>query len=301
MIFLFVLGFLDFLRKGKKDGERLGDYQEHGVENLIEVGVFYLEKDEVEKALDNFFEALENYRKVGDVEGEGYAHELIGDCYLSERNFEAAFREYEHALKCYDDAGSPLKEELLEKIKEAEMIKEALEESSETVKVDVQEEDDTAGVVSKEEIGEGVGKVSGEDVIKKIDTLILELIGLIDKYNSYKGLVDDLRYLEDALESSKLIEDWEGEGTLHLIMGEILFRRGEHNKSLEHFREAYNIFKDRDRKGEGISLLLVGVTSFVLGEVEIHEILNQAMKMLCEVSDDACNRAYDIIEALETL
>jgi len=77
---------------------------------------------------------------------------------------------------------------------------------------------------------------------------------------------------------------------------------GEYKKSLKHFSEAYNIFKDRDENGEGVSLLLVGVNSFILGgEAEIYEILNEAMKILSEVSDEARRIAYSIIEVLETL
>jgi len=47
---------------------------------------------------------------------------------------------------------------------------------------------------------------------------------------------------------------------------------------------------------------LVGVNSFILGgEAEIYEILNEAMKILSEVSDEARRIAYSIIEVLETL
>lgn len=270
----------------KEYKKRLGEYQEHEAETLVEIGIFHLEKDETGKARDRFMEALENYGKAGDVEGEGYAHELIGDCYLIERNFEAAFEEYENALKCYRDAKSSLKDDLIEKMREVEILKGAVQG---TLKIKD----------GKFQVKEG-SRVSKEDVIRKINSLILEFIGLMSKYSSYKG--ENLKYLEDALESSKLIDDWEGEGTLHLIMGETLFRRGEYKKSLKHFSEAYNIFKDRDENGEGVSLLLVGVNSFILGgEAEIYEILNEAMKILSEVSDEARRIAYSIIEVLETL
>lgn len=292
MIFLLVFGFLDSLRRGKREDikeykRRLGEYQEHEAETLVEIGVFYLERDETEKARDRFMEALENYRKAGDVEGEGYAHELIGDCYLAERNFEAAFENYENALKCYRVTKSSLKDGLIEKMKEVEMLKETLQGKSK-IKERIHE-DETSGV-------------SKEDAIENINDLIQQFINLMDKYNSYRDICKDTKYLKDALASSKLINDWEDEGILHLIIGEILFRKGEYKQSLEHFSEAYNIFKGRDKKGEGISLLLTGVTSFILGrESGIYEILNKAMKILCEVSDKARKIAYSIIEATEAL
>lgn len=291
MIFLFVVGILDSLRRGKRENlreyeKKLSEYQEHEAETLVEIGIFYLERDEIEKARDKFMNALEIYRKAGDVEGEGYAHEFIGDCYWSERNFEAAFEEYENAFKCYRDAKSSLKDDLIDKMKEVEMLKEAVQ--------------GTSKVKDREFQVKTGGRVSKRDVIQKINNLILEFIGLMDKYDSYKG--ENINYLKDALESSKLIDDWEVEGTLQLILGEILFRKGEYSKSLKHFKEAYNIFKNRDEKGEGVSLLLVGVNSFILGgEAEIYGILNEAMKILCGVSDEARRIAYSIIETLETL
>jgi len=62
------------------------------------------------------------------------------------------------------------------------------------------------------------------------------------------------------LESSKLIN--REDERIHLIMGEIILRKGKYKQSLKHFSEAYNIFKGRDKKGEGISLL-TGMTSFI--------------------------------------
>ncbi|MDI9624836.1 MAG: tetratricopeptide repeat protein [Methanothermobacter sp.] len=302
MIILAVFGLLDSFKRGRR--KKLEDYKreldechEYEAKVLIEMGIVYLEKGEIEKAREKFAEALENYKKAGDVEGEGYAHELIGDCYFSGRNTEAAFEEYESALKCYKKVKSSFERDFMEKMKEVKMIKEAIQESSET-----KDKKETVKRIQEVPVqgGERPAKVSKETIIKKIDHLILEIIGLVDKYNSYRDL--SIKYLENALKSSKLIGDWESGGILHLILGEILFRKGEYEQALEHFKEAYNIFKGKDKMGKGISLLLVGVTSCILKrEANIYKIFNDAMTILSETSDKARRTAYDIIETLETL
>ncbi|MBC7101321.1 tetratricopeptide repeat protein [Methanothermobacter tenebrarum] len=300
MIILVVLGLLDSFRRGRKNNlenykKELDECHEYEAEVLIEMGIIYLEEGEMEKAREKFMDALENYKKAGDVEGEGYAHELIGDCYLSERNTEPAFEEYENALECYKKVKSSFEEDLLEKMKEAKMIKEAIQEPSET-----EDKKETTKIQEVPIQGEKPAKVSKEAVIKKIDHLILEIIGLVDKYSSYKDL--SIEYLENASKSSKLIGDWESEGVLHLILGEILFRKGEYEQALEHSKEAYNIFNSKDKMGEGISLLLVGITSFILDrDANIYKIFNEAMTILGETSNKARRIAYDIIETLETL
>lgn len=267
------------------------------------MGLIYLERGKIKKARGKFLEALEDYKKSGDVEGEGYAHELIGDCYLSERNAESAFEEYKKALKCYRKVKSPFEDDLLEKIKEVEMIKKAIQEASETEskKEAIKSIQEVPRTEDRKVQGKIPKEVSKEAAIKKIDHLILEIIGLVDKYNSYKD-VSDVKYLENALESSQVIGDWECEGILHLILGEILFRKGGYEQALKHFKESYNIFNGKDKKGEGISLLLVGVTSFILGrEAKIYKIFNEAMTILGETSDKAQRTAYDIIKTLETI
>jgi len=79
--------------------------------------------------------------------------ELIGDCYLVERNFEAAFKDYENALKCYRVAKSSLKDGLIEKVKEVEMLRETQWKSK--VKERSFHEDEASGV-SKEDAIENI-------------------------------------------------------------------------------------------------------------------------------------------------
>lgn len=310
MIILAVLGFLDSFRRGRRD--KLEDYKrkleechEYEAEILVEMGLIHLERGKIEKALDKFLEALEDYKKAGDVEGEGYAHELIGDCYLSKRNTEAAFEEYKRALKCYKKVKSSFADDLLEKIKEVEMIKKAIQKAPETENKEeetIKSIQEAPRTEDRKIQGKRPKEVSKEAAIKKINHLILEIIGLVDKYNYYKNFSKDVKYLENALESPKLIGDLEGGGILHLILGEILFRKGEYEQALQHFKEAYNIFNGKDKNGEGISLLLVGITSFILGkEAKIYKTFNEAMTILGKTSHKAQRIAYDIIETLETL
>lgn len=200
MIILTVLGFLDSLRRGRRD--KLEDYKrkpdechEYEAEIFMEMGLIYLERGKIEKARSKFLEALEDYKKSGDVEGEGYAHELIGDCYLSERNTESAFEEYKKALKCYRKVKSSFEDDLLEKIKEVETIKKAIQEASETEskKETIKSIQEVPMTEDRKVQGKRPKEVSKEAAIKKIDHLILEIIGLVDKYNSYKD-VGDVKY-----------------------------------------------------------------------------------------------------------
>jgi len=100
--------------------------------------------------------------------------EFIGDCYLVERNFEAAFKDYENALKCYRVAKSSPKDGLIEKMKEVEMLRETLQGKSK-IKERSFHEDEASGV-------------SKEDAIENTNGLIQEFISLMDKYNSHRDI-----------------------------------------------------------------------------------------------------------------
>ena len=126
MFHLNLLSIFDFLRDDRSAlrhyKKKLHEYQEHEAEVLIDIGVIYLDRREVERAVRNFKEALETYRKLKFPEGVAYASELLGDSLMSLREFDRAMEHYSEALSIYSDLNPPLEEELREKIYEAGKI-----------------------------------------------------------------------------------------------------------------------------------------------------------------------------------
>ena len=117
------------MKKGalKHYQQKLHQYQEQEAETLIDIGVIFLEEDQGEKALKHFQDALKTYKKLEYPEGEAFTHDLIGDTYLTTRNITKALQHYQDSFKIYASLKSPLKNEIFDKIKEAEKAEEVME------------------------------------------------------------------------------------------------------------------------------------------------------------------------------
>ncbi len=128
---MLLIGIFDTFR-GKNGAlknykKRLDEYREHEADILIDIGVIYLEDNQIEEALTKFKEAQEVYEKLQFPEGEAYTQNLIGDTYLTNRNLEKALKHYQKSFKIYSSLKSPLKNELFEKIKDTEKAKQTME------------------------------------------------------------------------------------------------------------------------------------------------------------------------------
>ena len=134
---LQVLGVFDVLKnqeeKEEEEGsleyylQRLDELQNDEFNVLINVGVIYLESEEYENSLKYFEKALRMSINLKDDELEAFVLDSIGDVYLNTRKIIKSLEYYNESLRIYASNNSPLVEELQEKIKEVEKIKEAIE------------------------------------------------------------------------------------------------------------------------------------------------------------------------------
>ncbi|MBU4534647.1 MAG: tetratricopeptide repeat protein [Euryarchaeota archaeon] len=262
--------------------KKLYEYQEHEAETLIDIAVIYLEDDEFLKALQNLQEALKTYEKLNYLEGEAYTHDLIGDTYLTTRNTKKALEHYQKAFKLYADIDSSMENEMGEKIREVKQIETALNTNTEEAEsfvpedfIDELEENENTSIDSlnptptdseDENLIKKVKKDSNFD-LKELSSEIEEIILLLDQSELYSLYYNDphsQEMLQEALKSAEIIEDWDGQGTLHLMLGNTYLKLENSLDSLKQFQSALKIFETHaNKKGEAISLLLIGALYFI--------------------------------------
>ncbi|MCK9151620.1 tetratricopeptide repeat protein [Methanobacterium alcaliphilum] len=264
-----VLGLMDSFR-GKNSAlknyeKKLAEYQEQEAEVLIDIGVIYLEDEKSEKALKHFQEALKTYEKLEFSEGEAFTHDLIGDTYLSDRDAQGALKHYQMALDIYSDINSPLKEDMAEKINDVHGIEKSLGIKTKTSPSEnkkhkhIKTENSSEFKPSHEKFTTNIEKIA-----EKLEESIM-LMENAKLYAEYYKETKTTAYLEEALNTADIIEDHDGQGTINLMMGDIILRNENTNDALNHFKKAYSIFnKAENEKGEAISLLLIGAVYFIL-------------------------------------
>ncbi|HIH71041.1 MAG TPA: tetratricopeptide repeat protein [Methanothermobacter thermautotrophicus] len=253
------------LRHYKK---KLHEYQEHEAEVLIDIGVIYLERGELERAVKNFEEALDTYSKLKFPEGVAYASELLGDSFMALREFNKAMEHYSEALSIYSDLNPSLAEELKEKIYEAGKIREAL------VSQDPPESE------SCEETSENHELDSETLALFRFSDRLIELI---EGFEDYATCWDnrDIEALEDNLESATVIRDRPTEALLNLLMGRYHLEEGEIYDALKSIKKATRIFRDAgDSGGAAVSLVMMGVVLFIMDEREnLYSVFKEALEI----------------------
>lgn len=273
--------------------KKLHEYQEHEADTLIDLGVLYLDDDELDNALGCFQEAVKIYIKIGDVEGEAFALDLIGDAYLNMRKIATALEYYQNSYKLYESIESPLKNEMHDKIIEVEKIKEFFEEA------EIEEESE----ISKTAEEDDEEYIANFD---KISSKLEDVIKLLDKAHIYEALAkeeDQMSYLNEAIVTARGIGDSAGEATLLLIAGDISLKNEETNETLKNFKKAFNIFhKTRDQWGEALSLLLIGAVYFILNDKDsMYEVFKKSLDIFRKLGDkNGESVAIDLINSLYT-
>ncbi len=283
-----ILGFMDVFTGSKKGSlkyyeKKLHEFQEQEAETLIDIGVIYLEKTDMKNALKNFNDALNAYKKLKYHEGVAYTFDLIGDTYLSARNCEMALKNYKQSQEIYASLGSPLEDEMSEKIDEVGQINDSMDIDADLV--DFEENENS--VYQKEYFDEGPlddanttgeildgssksEKISMKKIAKKLEESIM-LLENSDTYSIYyKDSKDEgMEYLKEALLTAEVIDDTEGQATLHLMMGDNDLKEKNTAQALNHFDQARKLFeKNSNKKGKAIAMLLMGAVFFVLDEKE---------------------------------
>lgn len=272
MFHLNLLSIFDSLRNDRSAlrhyKKKLHEYQEHEAEVLIDIGVIYLDRGELERAVRNFEEALETYRKLKFPEGVAYASELLGDSLMALREFDRAMEHYSEALSIYSDLNPPLAEELREKIYEAGKIREAL-----TTREPPEEE-------SCEEPSENPGLGSETVAVFRFSDRLVELLeGFEDYAVCWENR--DIEVLEDNLESAGVIRDRQTEGLLNILIGRYHLEEGEIYEALKFIKRATRIFRDAgDSRGAAVSLVIMGVILFIMDEREnLYKVFKEALEI----------------------
>lgn len=319
---LLILGFMDAFTGSKKGSlkyyeKKLHEFQEQEAETLIDIGVLYMEKDDAENALKNFKEALISYQKIEYWEGEAYTYDLIGDTYLTVRNTSNALLNYEKALEIYSSIDSPLEDEMKEKIEEVRQIHDSMEIDSDSRDLDESFSSDRdfegdyfdESTLSDFDKTKDITDVSNNPDWISLDELSLKLkdpIMLLENSDSYSTYYEDSKdseYLHEALSAAEVIEDTSGQGTLHLMIGDNDLRKENTSKALDHFNEARKIFrKNKNQKGEAVSLLLMGAVFFVIDEKEeMYQVFKDSLNIFHELNDKTGeNIAIDLIGMLSS-
>ncbi|WP_238374219.1 tetratricopeptide repeat protein [Methanothermobacter thermautotrophicus] len=272
MFYLNLLSIFESLRDDRSAlrhyKKKLHEYQEHEAEVLIDIGVIYLDRGELERAVRNFEEALETYRKLKFPEGVAYASELLGDSLMALREFDRAMEHYSEALSIYSDLNPPLAEELREKIYEAGKIREAL-----TTQEPPEEE-------SCEEPSENPGLGSETVAVFRFSDRLVELLeGFEDYAVCWENR--DIEVLEDNLESAGVIRDRQTEGLLNILIGRYHLEEGEIYEALKFIKRATRIFRDAgDSRGAAVSLVIMGVILFIMDEREnLYKVFKEALEI----------------------
>ena len=289
---LAILGIFDsFEDKNsalKNYEKRLHEYQEHEADTLIDIGVIYLEDNQIEEALGYFKEAQEVYEKLQFPEGEAYTQNLIGDTYLTNRNLEKALKHYQKSFKIYSSLKSPLSDDIQEKLDDVLSLQEYKRSMKNNIKTknplhdkDKEIEEELAQIPKTEDLKDEESyiiypsrstiprdAIDYEKLGAKLDDVI-KILENVHMYETYSQEKDPITYLKDAYVNSELIGDKTGKATIGLLIGDVLLKRGESDKALKTFKDSFNIFhENNDEKGEALSLLLMGSVCYVLNDQE---------------------------------
>jgi len=297
------VGSIDKLKKKgslKNYKKRLKEYQENEADILIDMAMLCFEDERYEEALDYLRQAQWTYHRLNFKEGRAYVFDLIGDVYLSMREMDKALEKYKKSFEMYASIKSPLKSDELEKIKEVEDIKEAIEiangNKSEIFEEDLYEK--TQLTESSEEYIEC--HLNYEKVALKLENII-KLIKKLYNVNEVSKEEYETGYIQKSIYDARDEHNYHKEIALYLLTGYYLIGEQKQYSALKSFKEAFHISrKIDDEKGEGFSLLLLGAVYYILGSKDkIYEVFKKSIQIFKRLGyDEGESTAIDLIDTL---
>ncbi len=260
---LQIFGVFDILKKKEEDEsidyylQRLADLQNEELDILLNIGTYYLNQSDYDESLKYLEKGLRLTLDLKDEELEAFILDTMGDVYLNTRDISQAIEYYMEALRIYRSTNSPLKDELREKIKEVEKIKEAIEISE----INKMAERSVPEIEADYEIDMG-------KILPKLD----RLVGMVEStamYGTYEDDKEALIQLKEAFKISKEIGDENGEASLRLLMGNYAFKQKKYEDAMRYFKDSRELFRRLgDQKSLSVAMLLLGTTNFILGDME---------------------------------
>ncbi len=123
--------------------------------------------------------------------------------------------------------------------------------------------------------------------LRELASEIEEVILLLDQSELYSLYYNDphsQEMLQEALKSAEIIEDWDGQGIIHLMLGNAYLKLENTLDSLKEFQSALKIFETHaNKKGESISLLLIGALYFIFDKKdEMYMFFRNSLNILHE-------------------
>lgn len=311
--------------------EKLDEYQENEAEILVDMGLLYYDEEKYEESIYYLKKAAKIYASLFDMESEAFVHDLMGDVYLSGRKMEKALQKYEKSFNLYSNAKSSMKDEIFEKIKEVNDIKEAIELADEKkvneeigkehseystneeneVEADyILEEDQEENEKNEFETDYISDEENDEDVFncnlsyEMISSDIESIIKILKrKYNLKEPSKAEYEtgYFQKSLLEAQKNKDHEKEVAMLQLISNYLMKEDKPYSALQNLKTAYDIsYKNRDKEGEAFSLLLLGVLYCLLGkENMIYEVFKKSMDIFKEIEYKKGEKiALDIINTL---
>ncbi len=259
--------------------ELLNEYREAEAEILINIATIHFEDENIIKSMKTLKKAIEIYKELKDFNKQALVLDLMGDINRYNNKNSLALENFREAYGIYSDDESDHKNELLEKIKELEVLQnvgEAKNIYNYGIPTEVASEPRTQTEQSSDYI--------------KIRDNIEDVIGMLngaDTYISYAKSEDPMEDLENAYEMSSGIGDNTGMATLLLIMGYVSLEKSKTNEALKYFNESLEKFQDiDDNMGEAVSRLLIGTGDYINGNMEkVSTNFRKSIEILRDIED----------------
>jgi tetratricopeptide (TPR) repeat protein len=233
---------------------------------LYRLGSVYSDLSHYGKALEYYGQALEVYRKIEDAQGEGVALNDIGFVHNEMSQYRKALDYYEKSLQIRRKTGN--------------LAGEATTLNNMAAVYDNMSQYQRALEHYEKalEIRRKTNDVRGEG-------LILGNIGLV--YNNLSQYHKALEYYQKALEIKVKTGDVKGQGTVLNNIGLAYDNLGEYKRALEQYEKALEISKKiGSLSGEGVTLSNIGAVYDSLGQYEkALEFYEQALAIRRKVRD----------------
>lgn len=282
------IGSIDRLkRKGslKNYKKKLQKYKENEADLLIDMAMLCFDDERYDESLQYLKDARFEYFKLKNKEGEAYIYDLIGDVYLSIREMDKALNSYKKSFQIYVDIRSSMKSEELEKIKEVEDLKDAIDIAAKGNEMILEEEDTIEEIVSYED-----PEATQEEYIKchlnyeKVAIKLEKVLKLIKRdYKAQEISKNEYEsgYIQKSLYDARQEQNGQKEMILFLLTGYYLMGEQKQYSALKSFKEAFNIAQElEDNKGKGFSLLLLGAVYYILGSKDkIYDVFKKSLEI----------------------
>lgn len=262
------------------------------IDNIIDIGIEFLENDDKFNALKLFKLALEEYKIGGYDDGKANAYNLLGDTFLMLRIGDLALGYYDKACSVYIDLKMDDAVDIMNsKINEAKSIMAEHNISfynlDKNQSLQILQEDDLDATLIKDLCKSAPSELQlTEDVLKTLYSKIDELVRCCNHFDDY---FNPNISLNESLKKVWDTNDFEGEAILTLLAGNEFLKINDIANALDYFnRSQIASIKNRNTKGKAIAMLCRGIIFFILNERKhMYIVLKNALSILDENDYDA--------------